>query len=339
MPDRPRVPLWIRPVKVPATTPPPLDGVWAATDTGIDRVETLPLPSGAVGPEDVLVDPAGRVLTGDEAGRIWRWPAEAGTGTAPELVAETGGRPLGLELDPRNGSVIVCDAYRGLLRLTDDGALTDLTRAAAGVPFTLCNNAAVAADGVVYFTDSTNRFPISHWRRDLLEHRPNGRLLRYDPASGDTDVVATGFYFPNGVALTPDGSTVLLVETVTHRLVRISLADPTPVELLDLPAYPDNMSSVGDGTYWIALASPRVAIAERLLPHPGLRRIAAALPVALQPRPHRYSLVSLVDGDGRVLRTVHGPAGRYPMLTGVRQHGDTLWFGSITAHGIGRIKI
>jgi sugar lactone lactonase YvrE len=328
----------IRPVKLPATVPPALDGEWAATDTGIDQVEILLLPGGE-GPEDVVVDPEGRIVAGDSGGRVWRWPADAHEGATPQLLADTGGRPLGIEVDPRDGSLIVCDAYRGLLRLTDDGVITDLTRAAAGTPILFCNNASVTRDGVVYFTDSSNRFPVSHWRRDLLEHRPNGRVLVYDPATATTDVVATGFHFPNGVALTPDGDALMMVETVSHQLVRLPLDGSPPVTLIDLPAYPDNMSDVGDGTFWIALASPRVAIAERLLPHPMIRRLAAALPTSLQPQPLRYSLVSLVDGDGHVLRTIHGPAGRYTMLTGVRQHGDTLWLGSLTERGIGRIQL
>jgi hypothetical protein len=99
------------------------------------------------------------------------------------------------------------------------------------------------------------------------------------------------------------------------------------------------MSSVGDGTYWIALASPRVPIAERLLPHPMLRRAAAMLPTRLQPQPLRYSITALVDGDGRVLRTLHGPAGAYVMITGVRQHASTLWLGSLTESGIARVSI
>ena len=60
----------------------------------------------------------------------------------------------------------------------------------------------------------------------------------------------------------------------------------------DLPAYPDNMAPVGDGTYWIALASPRVALAEKLLPHPNLRRIAAVLPARLQPQPLPYTMAA-----------------------------------------------
>jgi sugar lactone lactonase YvrE len=234
---------------------------------------------------------------------------------------------------------VVCDAYRGLLRITADGTITDLTHRGGGTRILLCNNAAVARDGVVYFTDSSSRFPVSHWRRDLLEHRPNGRVLAYDPSSGRTDVVADGFFFPNGVALTPDEDALLLCETVSHRLLRLSLPDGAVRVLDDLPAYPDNMSAVGDGTYWIALASPRVAIAEKLLPHPVLRRIAAVLPARLQPQPLPYTMAALVDGDGTLLRTLHGPAGRYVMATGVRQHGDTLWLGSLTERAIARTSL
>jgi sugar lactone lactonase YvrE len=164
-------------------------------------------------------------------------------------------------------------------------------------------------------------------------------VLAYDPASGRTEVVAEGFHFPNGVALTPQEDALLLCETVSHRLVRLSLPDGAVTVLGDLPAYPDNMSPVGDGTYWIALASPRVPIAERLLPHPHLRRIAAILPTRLQPQPLPYTIAALVDSDGAVLRTLHGPAGRYVMTTGVRQHGDTLWLGSLTESAIARTSL
>jgi sugar lactone lactonase YvrE len=336
---RPPAPLLIRPVKRPATTPPPLTGPWSPTDTRLDDVEILSVPSGR-GPEDVAVGPQGHVFSGTDDGRIWRWPPDARPGDVPDVYAETGGRPLGIEVDPRDGSLVVCDAYRGLLRVTGDGAVTSLTHRVGGSRILLCNNAAVARDGVVYFTDSSNRFPLSHWRRDLLEHRPNGRVLAYDPASRRTDVVAEGFHFPNGVALTPAEDALLLCETVSHRLLRLSLPGGSVRVLAgDLPAYPDNMSPVGDGTYWIALASPRVAVAEKLLPHPMLRRLAAVLPPRLLPKHLPYVMAALVDGDGALLRVLHGPSGRYVMATGVRQHGDTLWLGSLTEKAIARVAL
>lgn len=335
---RPPAPWLIRPVKLPATTPPPLTDSWSPYDTRLDDVEILPVPSGH-GPEDVAVDSQGRIYSGTDDGNVWRWPADAHRGVTPSLVANTGGRPLGIEVSAHDDSLVVCDAYRGLLRIDAAGTITDLAARCAGTSILFCNNAAVTAGGVVYFSDSSNRFPVSHWRRDLLEHRPNGRILAYDPGSGHTDVVADGFYFPNGVALTPDEKSLLVCESVSHRLVRVSLPDGHVTVLTDLPAYPDNMSPVGDGTYWIALASPRVAAAERLLPHPMLRRIAAVLPTRLQPQPKPYVIAALVDGDGKLLRALHGPSGRYVMATGVRQHGQTLWLGSLTEKGIARVAL
>ncbi len=331
-----RMPRWIRAEPAPATVPPPLDGEWAPTDTRLDAVRRLPLPAGH-GPEDVVVDLDGRLVTGADDGRVWRWRRDD-TDAPPELVADTGSRPLGIEVDPRDGSLIVCDAYRGLLRITDDGAVTVLTDRAAGRPLVLCDNAAVARDGTVYFSDSSDRYPLSDWKRDMMEHRPNGRLLAYDPASGRTDVVADRLYFPNGVALTPDGSALMFAETTTHRLMRVPLGG-APVEVADLPAYPDNLTAVGDGTYWIALPSPRLAAFERLLPRPRLRQFVAAAPAVLHPRPKRYGLVALIDGAGRVLRTLHGPAGSYSMITGVRQHGTTLWLGSLTESAVAAVDL
>ncbi len=335
---RPNGSRFISPAKAEATVPPDLVGAWAATDERLDTATLFRLPTGSA-PEDVVIDVEGRLVAGGDDGRIWRWPAGA-TGTdVPEEIAHTGGRPLGIEVDPRDGTLIVCDAYRGLLRIGHDRTISELTSTVAGTPILFCNNAGVAADGTIYFSDSSSRYQLSSWKKDLLEHRPNGRLLRYSPADGTTDVVADGLYFPNGVALTPDEQSIMLVETTTHRLLRIPVNGGTPEVLLDLAAYPDNMAGVGDGTYWIALPSPRLPIVEKLLPRPGVRRMVALLPEGVQPRPARYGLVALVTGDGDVVRTLHGPSGRYSMITGVRQHGSTLWLGSLTEPGVARVDL
>jgi sugar lactone lactonase YvrE len=289
-------------------------------DTLLDTVEVFALPTGS-GPEDVAIDADGRVVAGGDDGRVWRWPAGGGQ---PRMIAETGGRPLGIELDPRDGSLIICDAYRGLLRLRDDGVVVELARTAAGSSIVFCNNASVAADGVVYFSDSSSRYPLWAWKRDFLERQPNGRLLRYDPADGKTTVVADGLYFPNGVALTPDSSAVLVVESTTRALLRVGMGGGIRT-LTELPAFPDNMSAVGDGTYWIALPSAREPRTD-------------ATPSGSR-GPDQQRGVMLVNADGRVLRTLRGPEGRYRMITGVRQHAGSLWLGSLGEPGIGRITL
>ena len=338
---RARPPRLIRAAKAAATRPPALEGDWAPNDTRLDRADVLALPHGA-GPEDVVVDLEGRLVAGAGDGRIWRWDLRSAV-PEPTVLADTGGRPLGIEVDPRDGSLVVCDAWRGLLRVAGDGHIVDLANEAGGVPLVFCNNAAVARDGTVFFTDSSDRYPITVWKRDLLEHRPNGRLLAWHPETGRAEIVCRGLYFPNGVALAPDESALMLVETATHRLLRVPLSgrsgDGEPVELADLPGYPDNMSSVGDGTFWIALPSPRLAIEERLLPHPRVRQLAALLPDMFQPQPKRHGMVAHVDSSGSVLRTLHGPAGRYRMITGVRQHGDELWLGSLTEPAVARVSL
>ena len=83
------------------------------------------------GPEDVLVDGEGRVLTGVADGRILRLAPD---NRRVEVLADTGGRPLGLEWLP-DGGLLVCDARRGLLRVDVDSAgVTTLASEVDGVP-------------------------------------------------------------------------------------------------------------------------------------------------------------------------------------------------------------
>lgn len=329
------VPRLLAPTREPATKPPGLTGEWAPGDNRLDSVERFTLPTGHA-PEDVCVDLDGNLIAGGDDGTIWRWPAGATPADPPTVVAGTGGRPLGIEVDPRDGSLVVCDAYKGLLRIRG-GVVETLATHAAGTPIRFCNNASVASDGTIYFTDSSSRFPLSAWRRDILEHRPNGRLLVY--RDGVASVVMDGLYFPNGVALTPDETALLFVEDSTHALSRWDLSTQERTVLLDLAAYPDNMAGVGDGTYWIAMPSPRLPIVERLLPYPRLRKLADLLPEWAQPQPERYGLVALVDAHGQILRTLHGPRGSFSMITGVRQQGQSLWLGSLTENAVGRVTL
>ena len=71
-----------------------------------------PVPS--MGAEDVLVGPDGTVFTGTEDGAIWALDPATGS---TRRVADTGGRPLGIELLP-DGDLLVCDAKRGVLRVS-----------------------------------------------------------------------------------------------------------------------------------------------------------------------------------------------------------------------------
>ena len=109
--------------------------------------------------------------------------------------------------------------------------------------------------------------------------------------------------------------------------------------LTDLPAYPDNVAAVGDGTYWIALPSPRLPIVERLLPHPGCDSWWRCCRTWCSRSPAGTAWSRWSTATGGCCRTLHGPTGAYSMITGVRQHGDRLWLGSLTATGVARVDL
>ena len=320
--------------------PPALVGPWAPGDA-LDAVERWELPGGT-GPEDVVIDGDGSVWTGVADGRIVRW--RGGDRTAAEVVADTHGRPLGLELHP-DGRLVVCDADRGLLALDPaTGSLEVLADRVGGRCLRFTNNAAVAADGRVFFTDSSTRTTVHDYRRDLLEHSCTGRVLVHDPRDGTTDVVVDGLAFPNGVALGPDDTYLVVAETARYRVQRLDLtgADagrPRPV-VENLAGFPDNVApSSRPGAFWVALPNRRNSGLDALLPRPALRRWLSNIPEPLQPQPARYGLVAEVTADGEVLRSLHGPRGAYAMIAGVREHDGWLHLGSLTETAIARVRV
>lgn len=283
------------------------------------------------GPEDVLVAPDGAVLTGVADGRVLRLRPD---GSAVEVVADTGGRPLGLEWLP-DGDLLVCDARLGLLRVAD-ARVEVLASDVDGVPMRFCNNAAVAAEGTVYFTDSSRRFGIDHWKADLLEHSATGRLLRRG-LGAELTVLLDDLAFSNGVALSPDGGSVVVAESGAYRLTAVDVATGTASVLVDnLPGFPDNISTGSDGLVWVAMGSPRDPVLDRLLPrNPALRKVAWALPDRFQPQPARSVWVQAYDFGGRLVHDLQTPGDeRFFFTTGVREVGGTVWLGSLRGRAI-----
>ena len=223
------------------------------------------------------------------------------------------------------------------------GRIPSWPTSTTAVRLKFANNAAIAADGTVYFSDTSTRFRIEHYRQDLLEHRPNGRVFRYHPSAAGLELVADGLYFPNGVALAPDESFLLVAQTAGYDIVRIPLTGPAAGRpepfVSNLPGLPDNMSPAPDGSYWVAFPSPRLPLVDRMMPHPASRRVAARLPERLQPAAQRYGLVARIGADGAILQTLHGPAGSYREIVGVRQHDGWLYLGSLAETAVGRVRL
>jgi sugar lactone lactonase YvrE len=327
------------PISPSTWAPPPspgLEGAWQRNDL-LAGLELLHVPGS--GPEDVAVLPDGDLLTGLDDGRLCRLTPDA---RRIEVLADTGGRPLGVEVR-EDGRAVVCDAHRGLLLLDPaTGDLEVLVDQVGGVPLRFTNNAAIHPDGSVYFSDSSTRFGIDHFKGDLLEHGRTGRLLRW--RDGDVEVIADGFAFANGVALTHGGDAVLVAETGAYRITRVWVDGPRAgqreVWVDRLPAFPDNLATGEDGTVWCALPSPRDATLDLLLPRPpALRKLVWALPDALHPKEKRITFVAGFSPDGALTHNLQADGQRYHYVTGVREHDGVLYLGSLVEGAIARVPL
>lgn len=333
--------LWPIPI-----SPQPWNPPGAPTLTGqfqqnnlLSPVDRLSLGSGFA-PEDVAIDRDDRIYAGFNDGRIMRSQPD---GTGPSQFANTYGRPLGLAFAP-DGNLIVADADKGLLSVAINGTITVLSTAADGLPFACANDLDVSADGVIYFTDASYKFPIANYRADILEHGGRGRLLAYDPKSKTTRTLMKDLSFANGVAVSPDQAFVLVVETCKYRIHRVWLTGPkagqSEVFIDNLPGFPDGLSSNGKGTFWLALVSPRNKLLDNILPHPFLRKVVYRLPRFLQPSPKDYSFVLGLDTNGRVVQNLqNGSIDCYAQIANALEHNGALYFGSIGESAVGRYRL
>jgi sugar lactone lactonase YvrE len=283
------------------------------------------LPTGDSGPEDVLFDDAGLVVTGLRDGSVVRLDPVTGART---VVGRTGGRPLGVE-PCADGSVLVCDHDRGLLRMGPDGAVEVLVSEVDGEPVTFASNVVAAPDGTVWFTTSTSRWDVEHHLGDFFEHSATGRLVRRDP-DGTVTTVLSGLGFANGLVRVPDGSSLLLAETSRYRVLRHHLAGPrtgtTEPLVENLPGFPDNASLGSDGLLWVAIAAPRNALLDRLLPLPGvLRLLLWNVPERVRPEATPIAWVMAFDpADGRRVHDLRATDAGYGFVTAVAERDGTL---------------
>lgn len=302
------------------------------------------------GPEDVILDTAGNLYCGNRDGRILRF---AGPDFAQaSVLAKIGGRPLGLALD-RDGAIVACVAGMGLVRVTMDGAtelLTDQTERSLlsiqdDTTIRMADDLDIAPDGTVYFTDATKRYDIENWGLDLLEGRPNGRLLSFDPKTRRTRTVCDNLVFPNGVCVTHDGRHLLVASSWACSVLVFDLArlaDGPRVFLRGLPGYPDNINRASDGGYWIALAGMRNPIFDQAMRHPDLRR---RMTKRVPPTNWLFGNLNIggvlkIDGGGRIVDALwDDPDGPLYMITSMREHAGALYLGGVTNDKIGRLAL
>jgi len=154
-----------------------------------------------------------------------------------------------------------------------------------------------------------------------MEHGGHGNVFVFDPATGSVHTLLTGLNYANGVAVSDDGSFLLVNETSSYRVLKHWLTGPragtTDVLLDNLPGFPDNLKAGMNGRFWLGFAAPRNRLLDALSGWPFLRKVVQRLPAFVRPAAVPASHVIAFNADGEVLMNMHDPAARFPTLTGV----------------------
>lgn len=262
--------------------------------------------------------------------------------------ADVGGRPLGIEAD-RDGSLLVANSYLGIQRVRLNGDIEVILDEIDGTPLSYANNLAVGPDGLIYFSFSSRKFAAEEYGGtfeaallDLLEHGGHGSVYAFDPKTGDVEKLLDGLNYANGVAISDDGSFILVAETGHYRILKYWLTGDqrgTHEVLIDnLPGFPDNIKSGLNGRFWIGFAAPRNSLIDKLSDKPLLRKMIQRLPSSMRPTAEPFSHVIAINGDGDVLMNMHDPDARFPTLTGVVETRDTLYLTTLFGNQIPRIS-
>ena len=162
-------------------------------------------------------------------------------------VAVVPGRPAGLAFGPEGDLYVVSSRDRKLLRIADDG----LEEIAVLAPYV----GGPANDMVM---DAAGRAYIGNFGYDLIGGEPPAptALLLVEP-DGHVSIVAEDLSFPNGMAITSDGLTLIVAETDASGITAFVIADDGTlggrrVRASFADAGPDGICVDAHGAVWAA---------------------------------------------------------------------------------------
>jgi sugar lactone lactonase YvrE len=182
-------------------------------------------------------------------GRLWFSDWGAGTvisldaAGVPIVEAQVRSFPMCIDFLPDGRLLVVSAADRVLLRREPGGSL--VTHAELGAA---CNDIVVDGQGNAYVNCVNFDFPGGEFRPGfVLLVRPDGEVLP----------VADGLAFPNGMAITADGRTLLVAESYAEQITAYDIAGdgtltgrriwaPTPGD------HPDGICVDADNAVWYA---------------------------------------------------------------------------------------
>jgi len=320
----------------------PNDRLVDAEPIGVDQVE---------GPEDVIVDRHDRVYGSTRDGNIIRFSGDRLE--RREVFAHIGGRPLGMQFD-KDENLIVCVAGMGVYGVKPSGEVFKVTdetnrtwtKLNDDSRLRMADDLDIGPDGKIYFSDCTTRYEMTTNTLDIIEGRPNGRVVCFDPVTKKTRTIINRFYFPNGICVAHDGRSVLIASTSACRIFRYWLEGPkrgkTEILIDELPGNPDNINRASDGNYWLALVGIRTPTYDLASRKPDFRRrMVKQVPADEWLAPGlNHGCVLKFNDAGAVLESYWDPTGiKHSTVTSMREHKGYLYLGGLENNRIGRIRL
>ena len=272
------------------------------------------------------------------------------------------GRPLGYHLHPHTRTLFICDSLKGLIEFDPvKGTLKILSNAVNQRPIAYANDLDISpTTGIVYFSDSTAIPPalgrggfydtMASYVLSELQGGGTGRILSYDPRTGDTKEVVTGLYYANGVALSQDETYLVVAETSSRRLQKVWLlgdkAGTMEVLVHGLPGYPDGVARAskdanGDGelsststSFWVALIAPEAPLMNGVARGGKVGRWVASWALQVLPPPilRKFGMVLKVSGeDGSVWGVLQDRDGSVVAgVSGIMESKNRLYMGHLS---------
>jgi gluconolactonase len=157
-------------------------------------------------------------------GGVVRVAADASTATE---VVKTG-RPNGVAIDAED-NLWICEGFGlgdapvgSICRANLDGSgLEVVIDNYQGKVFELPNDLVFGPDGALYFTDSGATIADFHANAaDASQIEFDGRVYRYDPATGELDLLDSGLWFANGIAWGLEDDVFYVAETMPGTISR-----------------------------------------------------------------------------------------------------------------------
>lgn len=183
----------------------------------------------------------------------------------------------------------------------------------------------------------------------LLSKDKTGRLMKYNKLTKEVTVLLRDLAFPNGVALSRDGSFLLVAETTTCKILRLWLGGPNAGQVdtfAVLPGFPDNVRRNSEGQFWVALHAKATPFAKWISSFPWLGNALPKVGFNFKQlhtsfagwKPHATA-IKLSD-KGEILEVLEDCEGKtLKFISEVEEKDGKLWFGSVLMPFIGIYKV